>query len=206
MNNKVSEIINDDSIALKVFTLGIFNFECDNKGTINIGLINEKRINNFIDSRNLTEEFKNFVDDFFSMCNKHIYEPINPCTIDKIAHDYYILENNYNQSSNLLSIVFGAGSYSLNLVGRDHLGMAIKATNAVIELDGHDVSTAIYKDPKTDSSKKSLKGRIKVNDDLTYTYNVSLDESNTGLLTDVYVDGQFKKLPNVFEIRKKMWE
>lgn len=104
------------------------------------------------------------------------------------------------------SIVFGAGSYSLNLVGRDHLGMAIKATNAVIELDGHDVSTAIYKDPKTDSSKKSLKGRIKVNDDLTYTDNVSLDESNTGLLTDVYVDGQFKKLTNVFEIREKMWK
>ena len=56
------------------------------------------------------------------------------------------------------NIVFGVGSYTTQYTTRDSLGMAVKATGAVI--DGQQIM--VVKEPKTDISKKSAKGFLKV--------------------------------------------
>lgn len=107
------------------------------------------------------------------------------------------------------NIVFGVGSYSLNMISRDHLGMAIKATNAIVDVNGNDVDKPIYKDPKTDSTKKSARGLLSVHrgSDGKYTMKdvQSRYEESTGELSVCYMNGQFHKLTNIFEIRERMW-
>ena len=107
------------------------------------------------------------------------------------------------------NIVFGVGSYLLNLVGRDHLGMAIKATNTIVEIDGDRVDKPIYKEPKTDTSKKSARGLISVHrgeDGVLYYKDMQTrKEEQTGLLSVVYMNGQFQKLTNIFDIRQRLW-
>ncbi|WYV99833.1 nicotinamide phosphoribosyl transferase [Pseudomonas phage vB_PpuM-Roomu-2] len=56
------------------------------------------------------------------------------------------------------NVVFGVGSYTYNCLSRDVFGFAVKATNNVI----NGVDVAIFKEPKTDSKKKSAKGRLVV--------------------------------------------
>lgn len=56
------------------------------------------------------------------------------------------------------NVVFGVGSYTYNCLSRDVFGFAVKATNNVI----NGVDVAIFKEPKTDSKKKSAKGRLMV--------------------------------------------
>ncbi|UYL86220.1 hypothetical protein [Acinetobacter phage vB_AbaM_CP14] len=108
------------------------------------------------------------------------------------------------------NIVFGVGSYSLNMLSRDHLGIAIKATNAIIEIDGKDIEMPIYKDPKTDTSKKSAKGYLVVSADKEGNI-ITLDEQSreaalrTGLLETVYMNGQFQVLTTVPDIRERLW-
>ena len=108
------------------------------------------------------------------------------------------------------NIVFGAGSYSLNYLSRDHLGMAIKATNTIVEIGGKLVDKPIYKEPKTDSSKKSLRGLISVHEDeqgnLYYKDMQTRKQEDTGLLGVVYMNGQFHKFTDVFTIRDKIWK
>ena len=108
-----------------------------------------------------------------------------------------------------LNIVYGVGSYSLNMVSRDHLGMAIKATNTIVDIHGVDVDKPIYKDPKTDTSKKSARGLIRVFKDETgeivFEDMQTREQEETGLLTVAYKDGQFEKITTIFEIRDRMW-
>lgn len=74
------------------------------------------------------------------------------------------------------NIVFGVGSYTTQYTTRDSLGMAVKATGAVI--DGKQIM--VVKEPKTDLGKKSAKGFLKVirNDagELVLVDNLELDE------------------------------
>lgn len=56
------------------------------------------------------------------------------------------------------NIVFGVGSYTTQFVTRDSLGMAVKATGAII--DGQEIM--VVKEPKTDLGKKSAQGFLKV--------------------------------------------
>lgn len=56
------------------------------------------------------------------------------------------------------NVVFGVGSYTYNMVSRDTHGFAMKATWAQINGVGQD----LFKQPKTDPSKNSAKGRFKV--------------------------------------------
>lgn len=56
------------------------------------------------------------------------------------------------------NVVFGVGSYTTQMVTRDSLGMAVKATGAVI--DGKQIM--VVKEPKTDLGKKSATGFLKV--------------------------------------------
>lgn len=107
------------------------------------------------------------------------------------------------------NIVFGVGSYSLNLLGRDHLGIAVKATNQIVDIaEGVKLDQPIYKDPKTDTSKKSARGLLSVHEEngtLVTKDMQTRKQEETGLLTTLYMNGQFHKLTDVFEIRKRMW-
>ena len=107
------------------------------------------------------------------------------------------------------NIVFGVGSYSLNMLSRDHFGIAVKATNQIVEIaDGLKLDQPIYKDPKTDTSKKSARGLLSVHEEngtLVTKDMQTRKQEETGLLTTLYMNGQFHKLTDVFEIRKRMW-
>lgn len=107
------------------------------------------------------------------------------------------------------NIVFGVGSYSLNMISRDHLGMAIKATNTIVDIHGKQVDKPIYKDPKTDSSKKSAKGLMTVvekDGKLIFIDTVSRELEKGGLLTTVYKDGELFKFVDLYQIREKLWD
>lgn len=92
-------------------------------------------------------------------------------------------------SSNL---VIGVGGILLQSHSRDDLGFAFKCTNAMVG----DKDLDIFKDPKTDSSKSSLCGRMIVTkkDNLFVTHDRIL-ETNTDLecgneLETVFLDGK----------------
>ncbi|AHJ87284.1 nicotinamide phosphoribosyltransferase [Pseudomonas phage phiPsa374] len=115
-----------------------------------------------------------------------------------------LAENGYAAAN----VVFGVGSYTYQCVTRDVFGFAVKATHSVI--DGKDV--AIYKDPKTDSKKKSAKGRLHVSADveqdgwpLYLEDNVTAERENDGeqLLTVFYRDGVFLRRSTLDEIRSR---
>ncbi len=101
-------------------------------------------------------------------------------------------------------MVFGVGSYTYQYNTRDTLGQAMKATNVVID----SVDTSIWKDPKTDNgTKKSAKGLLcvrEVDGVLTRFNNVSRKEEQTGLLTTLYKDGEFKKFEVLDDIRARL--
>lgn len=108
-----------------------------------------------------------------------------------------------------LNIVFGVGSYSLGMVSRDHLGMAIKATNTIVDINGKDVDKPIYKDPKTDSTKKSAKGLIsvyEVDGEIVFEDECTREQEEQGLLTPVFKDGEIVKTTTIFEIRDRIWK
>ncbi len=98
-------------------------------------------------------------------------------------------------------VVLGIGSYSYQYVTRDTHGSAVKATSVVKK--GSRV--AIFKDPKTDTKKKSAKGLLKVekvNGELVLFDDISEHEEREGLLEVVFEDGQLLKETSLAEIRK----
>lgn len=99
------------------------------------------------------------------------------------------------------NMVFGIGSYTYQYVTRDTFGFALKATYAQINGEGY----ALFKDPKTDGGvKKSAKGLLKVNEDLTLSEQVSLSEENTGLLKTVFKNGRIVRRTTLKEIRDRV--
>lgn len=107
------------------------------------------------------------------------------------------------------NIVLGIGSYTYQYVTRDTHGTAVKAT-AVYK---NNAWVPIYKDPKTDKSKKSLKGLLKVyeeNGELKVKDNCNVEEEKQGLLKTVYKDGicltetsleQIRRVINDYKVR-----
>jgi nicotinamide phosphoribosyltransferase len=102
------------------------------------------------------------------------------------------------------NVVFGVGSYTYQCNTRDTFGFAVKATNSVI--NGEEV--AIFKDPKTDSKKKSAKGRLvvfqedgefKLHDEATQ----EAEASSQNLLEVIFRDGEFVKRVTLDEIRAR---
>jgi len=100
-------------------------------------------------------------------------------------------------------VVLGVGSYSYQYVTRDTHGSAVKTTYAV--KDGKPVN--VYKDPKTDSKKKSLKGLIRV--ELENGKYVAYDQQTTeqekqGELKEVFRDGKLLYETSLAEIRERV--
>lgn len=99
------------------------------------------------------------------------------------------------------NIVFGIGSYTYQYVSRDTFGFAMKATAAVV--NGKLID--IYKDPKTDDGlKRSAKGLLRVNADLTLTQQCTSEQEEEGLLRTVFKDGQLMVDDSLAVIRERL--
>lgn len=102
------------------------------------------------------------------------------------------------------NLVIGVGGILRNY-SRDSLGAAIKA----VWVEKNGVSTEIFKDPITDHNKKSLKGLLYVgekNGELFVEDQVSSEKEQTGLLTNVFVDGKMVRETSLSEIRSRLNE
>lgn len=106
------------------------------------------------------------------------------------------------------NVIFGVGSYTYNMISRDTLGHALKATYC--EVDGQPIQ--IFKNPKTDKDamKKSLKGKVaivKKEDKLTVIDQLDattepLVEGN--LLQPVFLDGKLIQESTLSNIRSRL--
>ena len=101
-------------------------------------------------------------------------------------------------------IVYGSGGLLLNNWSRDTLGMAIKATYC--EVGGE--ARPIEKTPKTDMSKKSKKGLLRLEryqTDLGVSYRThdcqTEEQEQTGVLENVFVDGTIVRTQTLDEVR-----
>jgi len=102
------------------------------------------------------------------------------------------------------NLVIGVGGILRNY-SRDALGAAIKA----VWVEKNGLPTEIFKDPVTDHKKKSLKGLLYVgekNGELFVEDQVSSEKEQTGLLTEVFVDGRMVRETNLSEIRSRLNE
>jgi nicotinamide phosphoribosyltransferase len=109
-----------------------------------------------------------------------------------------LAENGYAAAN----VVFGVGSFTYQCNTRDTFGFAVKATNSVI--NGEEV--AIFKDPKTDSKKKSAKGRLvvsKVDGEFSLTDNATpeMEDDGRNRLQVFFRDGEFLSRVTLDEIR-----
>lgn len=99
------------------------------------------------------------------------------------------------------NVVFGIGSYTYQYVTRDTYGFAVKSTYG--EIDGK--PRIIFKSPATDSGeKKSAKGLIKVNEDLTFIDNCSIDEEKEGALKTRFINSKIFNETDLFKVRDKI--
>lgn len=102
------------------------------------------------------------------------------------------------------NVVLGIGSYTYQMSSRDTLGMALKATFAVV--DGTEID--LNKDPKTDDgTKRSAKGRVRVeylNNDYVLYDQQSTEEEQLGLLRTIYCDSNFSNLESFSAIRNRI--
>lgn len=102
------------------------------------------------------------------------------------------------------NVVFGVGSYTYQCNTRDTFGFAVKATYSVV--NGNAVN--IFKDPKTDSKKKSAKGLLKVEKDENGKFilldQVSESEEKEGLLQTIFKDGKLLNRVTLDTIRGRL--
>lgn len=107
------------------------------------------------------------------------------------------------------NVVFGVGSYTYNCSSRDVFGFAVKATYT--EVDGEGI--AIFKDPKTDSKKKSAKGLLHVakssivEDDTLFLMDdcsAEFEACSDNLLQTIFKDGEFVRRTSLEEIRTRL--
>lgn len=102
--------------------------------------------------------------------------------------------------------VFGVGSYTYQCNTRDSFGFAVKATNTVV----NGKSIPIFKDPKTDSKKKSAKGLLYVarNEDGEYSLidnaSTELEDSESNELKIRFENGRFLNQTTLEVIRGKL--
>ncbi|VEV88313.1 Nicotinamide phosphoribosyltransferase [Staphylococcus phage Stab20] len=101
-----------------------------------------------------------------------------------------------------INVVLGVGSFSYQFNTRDTHGFAIKATYAKIKNE----EKLIYKNPKTDSGKRSHKGRVAVYEDGSWEDNLNLhqwlNKQNVTQLEKVFEDGKLYRDQSLSEIRE----
>lgn len=97
------------------------------------------------------------------------------------------------------NVVLGIGSWCYQLVTRDTYGIACKATYCEINGEGRD----IFKNPKTGAWKKSHRGLLRVNPDLTTTEGVTWDQQG-GELQPVFRDSKLLRTDNLQAIRERL--
>lgn len=104
------------------------------------------------------------------------------------------------------NITMGVGSYTYQMNSRDTFGFAVKATYT--EVNGKGIS--IFKDPKTDSKKKSARGLLFVGRNSEAGYfledDVSREEeaAEDNLLKLVFKDGRFVRTTTLEQIRMRL--
>lgn len=102
------------------------------------------------------------------------------------------------------NVVFGVGSYTYQCNTRDTFGFAVKATYSIV---GNE-PVNIFKDPKTDSKKKSAKGLLKVEKDVNGKFvlldQVSNSEEKEGLLQTIFKDGELLNRVTLDTIRSRL--
>lgn len=101
------------------------------------------------------------------------------------------------------AVVLGVGSYSFQFVTRDTHGSAMKATNVI----KGDEDLPIFKDPKTDSKKRSLKGliRVELEDGKYVAYDEQTrEQEQQGELKTVFLNGQVTRVTTLQEIRERV--
>ncbi|QVD58167.1 putative nicotinamide phosphoribosyl transferase [Staphylococcus phage BT3] len=101
-----------------------------------------------------------------------------------------------------INVVLGVGSFSYQFNTRDTHGFAIKATYAKIKNE----EKLIYKNPKTDSGKRSHKGRVAMYKDGSWEDNLNLhqwlNKQNVTQLERVFEDGKLYRDQSLSEIRE----
>lgn len=100
------------------------------------------------------------------------------------------------------NVVLGVGSYTYQCVTRDTFGFAVKATYT--EVNG--VGIPIFKDPKTDSKKKSAKGLLQVSKDpssneLVLNNDVDWLSEQDSFLSTRFIDGALCNMTTIGQIR-----
>jgi nicotinamide phosphoribosyltransferase len=109
------------------------------------------------------------------------------------------------------NIVLGIGSYTYQMITRDSLGFAMKATSVTVNGE----ERAIFKDPVTDDgTKKSAKGRVQVTTNLSASDSsdrlVVFDDNNKrnshapDLLKPLFRDGKLLRETSLAEIRARL--
>lgn len=107
------------------------------------------------------------------------------------------------------NVVFGVGSYTYQCNTRDTFGFAVKATYTEVNGEG----IAIFKDPKTDSKKKSAKGLLHVlqssveGDNTLFlmdSCSKEFEDRDDNLLQTIFENGEFIKRTNLAEIRSRL--
>lgn len=119
---------------------------------------------------------------------------------------YQILERLHKKGFASGNVVFGIGSYTYQYNTRDTFGMAMKATYAALNGEGHE----LYKDPKTDAgTKKSAKGLLMVFKDTNGKFNLvdqcSHQVEQEGELRTVFKDGVLTVDESLATIRARLW-
>lgn len=99
------------------------------------------------------------------------------------------------------NVVLGIGSFTYQYVTRDTHGSAVKATDVQFGTGNHQ---PIFKDPKTDSSKKSAKGLLRVCRDANgklYLMDCVHPDDEGGVLETVFEDGLLVRQTSLENIR-----
>jgi nicotinamide phosphoribosyltransferase len=101
------------------------------------------------------------------------------------------------------TVVLGIGSFTYQYVTRDTHSSAVKATAVMKNGEWKE----IFKDPKTDSKKKSLKGLLRVEEEdgqLVVYDQQTVEEEQQGVLTTVFEDGKLFVKTDLRTIRENI--
>jgi nicotinamide phosphoribosyltransferase len=100
------------------------------------------------------------------------------------------------------NLVCGIGSYEhTSNKTRDTFGVAEKG----VYCETNGIGINIFKDPITDDGmKKSAKGLLKVNEDLTFTQECTWEQEAQGLLETVFENGKLVREHTLAEIRERV--